>query len=461
LQLVLPSAVPRRFGAKLLVFAAVGVGAVAHGPPAFAGGEPDPWRAAATRVSYSLYRPALTLGFTLARVRFDPCGNSGNSLVDGLYTRGSRTRGASFALTEEFPEPCGDPGESMAVTTVDVNGERVDVNVFCYSPGPRCTVADGFANGYLLFLRPAGPSGTQVVVTSRRVALGDLLKIVRSLAKVPKAAAAPAPATSAASPCSMAEATRVVRRLHLGNADDPDVANPVAQVLCGAFVGPGSQAMVASLSIPTCGRTAGWVVFRRTGATWQLVMERNNGADLDAAGTGIRETMFVLRPGDAHCFPTGGTRSRIWRWNGTRFTASPWTRSKPATPKTPSSGLPLPSGYLKTPSGNIACIYWLGAAPPTIGCRIKSGLVPEPRTDRPGCPPDGRRAPPGDREAVDRRPLDLHGRARGRRRALRIRVERTGAGVRHDLVGRWTALLVGERRADLPQQERPRLLPEP
>ena len=149
---------------------------------------------------------------------------------------------------------------------------------------------------------------------------------------------------------------RVVDRLHLGNADDPDVSDPVAQVLCGAFAGPGSQAMVASLAIPSCGRTAGWVVFRRSGATWQLVMERNNGADLDAVGTGIRETQFVLRPGDAHCFPTGGTRSRTWRWNGTRFTSGAWKQSKPATPAAPVADAST-YGFFKTPSGNILCGY--------------------------------------------------------------------------------------------------------
>jgi hypothetical protein len=174
-----------------------------------------------------------------------------------------------------------------------------------------------------------------------------------------------------------------VKQLGLGNAGDPNVPNPVAQVLCGAFFGPGSQAMVASLSIPSCGRTAGWVVFRRAGGTWQLALSRTNGADLDVVGSGVRETMFVLRAGDAHCFPTGGTRSRIWRWNGTRFTAGAWKLTKAAAP---SASAALPSGYLKTPSGNIACVYWLGTAPPSIGCRIKSGLKPEPRTDRPGCP---------------------------------------------------------------------------
>ena len=192
--------------------------------------------------------------------------------------------------------------------------------------------------------------------------------------------------SSAAGRCSEAEATRVVERLHLGNADDPDVSNPVAQVLCGAFVGPGSQAMVASLAIPSCGRTGGWVVFRRSGATWQLVMERNNGADLDVVGTGIRETQFVLRPGDAHCFPTGGTRSRTWRWNGTRFVSSPWTRSKPAAPATPVAGASA-FGFFQTPSRNILCGYSYNASKANVGCVVKSGLNPQPAPRRPGCSP--------------------------------------------------------------------------
>jgi hypothetical protein len=361
------------------------IGAVAHGPPALAASGSDPWQAAAARVSFPLYQPTATLGFALSRVRFDPCGDSGNSLVDALYTRGSGKRQAVLTFTEAYPQFCGDPGESMTVTTVDVGGVSVPVNVFCYSPGPTCTVEDGNANGFLLFLRMSGPKPTRIAVTSRYLGLEDVLTAVRSLAKVARPRAPPAPTTAAAGPCSRAEATRVVDRLHLGNADDPSVSDPVAQVLCGAFVGTGSQAMVASLAIPSCGRTAGWVVFRRAGGRWQIVLERTNGADLDAVGGGIRETQFVLRPGDAHCFPTGGTRSRTWRWNGTRFVPTAWTRSNPATSKAPSSG--LPSGYLKTPSGNIACVYWLGTAPPSIGCGIKSGLTSPPTSRRPGCFP--------------------------------------------------------------------------
>ena len=187
-------------------------------------------------------------------------------------------------------------------------------------------------------------------------------------------------------PCSKQEAVRVVRRLHLGNADDPDVSDPVAQVLCGAFAGPGSQAMVASLAIPSCGRTAGWVVFRRSGATWQLVMERNNGADLDAVGPGIRETQFVLRPTDAHCFPTGGTRSRTWRWNGARFVSNDWKYSKPATATPPPAGASA-LGFFKSPSGNILCGYSQSSTRTNLGCVVQSGLKPQPAARRPGCSP--------------------------------------------------------------------------
>jgi hypothetical protein len=177
-----------------------------------------------------------------------------------------------------------------------------------------------------------------------------------------------------------------VKRLDLGSTGDPDVSDPVGQVLCGAFLGPGSKAMVASLAIPSCGRTAGWVVFRQSGATWQLVMERSNGADLDAVGTGIRETQFVLRPGDAHCVPTGGTRSRTWRWNGERFVSSAWKQSRPASPAAPAAGAST-YGFFKSPSGNIVCGYSYGASRANLGCIVQSGLKPQPRATRAGCSP--------------------------------------------------------------------------
>ena len=370
---------------RLLVVAAC-LGALAHGAPALAA-ESDRWQAAAALATFPLYRPAVTLGFDLVRVRFQQCGY-GNALAAGLYAKGSGSRQPVFAFTEEYPQACGDPGESMTVTAVDVNGARVPVDVFCYSPGPKCTIEDGSENGFLLHLRGSGARPTGITVTSRYVALEDLLTVVRSLSRVSKPRAPPARVAAASGSCSMAEATRVVRRLHLGNADDPDVAKPAAQVLCGAFLGPGSEAMVASLAIPSCGRTGGWVVFRRSGATWQIVMERNNGADLDTAGTGIRETQFVLRPGDAHCFPTGGTRSRTWRWNGARFLSSPWIYSKPRAGTAPQPSAST-YGFFQTPSRNILCGYSYGVSRANLGCVVKSGLKPQPLPTRAGCSPPG------------------------------------------------------------------------
>ena len=158
------------------------------------------------------------------------------------------------------------------------------------------------------------------------------LVLVCSAGAAPTTGATSSSGGTAAGHCSKAVAVQVVKRLHLGNADFTSA--PVAQVLCGAFVGPGSEAMVASLSIPSCGRTGGWVVFRYAGGTWQPVMERNNGADLTAVGNDIRESQFVLRPGEAHCFPTGGTRARTWHWNGSRFTSTPWKQATPPTAPT-------------------------------------------------------------------------------------------------------------------------------
>ena len=361
---------------RLLVLAAAGLGAFGLGTAAIAATGPDPWQVAAAGVNFPIYRPSVTLGFAPGPVVVERCGSSGNTWVRASYSKGTGDRKAVFGFDQSYPQHCGDAGERMTVASAEVSGATVAIAVYCYSPGPKCTVEDGFANGFHVELKGAGPKRTLIGAYSTHVRLPDLLEMLRSLTAVPKPPQATPPASPASGPCSMAEATRLVERLGLGNAGDPNVPKPVAQVLCGPFVGPGTQAMAASLTIPSCGRTAGWVVFRREGGTWKLALSRNNGADLDAVGPGIRETMFVLRPGDAHCFPTGGTRSRTWRWNGTRLTASAWKHTTAGAPKAPATA--LPSRYLKTPSGNIVC--YRGPRPPEgfLVCGIKSGLEPKP-----------------------------------------------------------------------------------
>jgi len=163
---------------------------------------------------------------------------------------------------------------------------------------------------------------------------------------VPDAGSAPGQ-----SHCSRAAADQAILAGHF--EAEPGATHPAAQVLCGVPVfGAGVEAMVASVRIPSCGRTGDWLVWRYDVGEWKRVFRSLNGADLVAVGAGIKETQFVLRPGDAHCFPTGGTRSRVWRWNGSRMVAGAWKYSKPQTKRTESL-LHVP--YFRSPSGNIVC----------------------------------------------------------------------------------------------------------
>jgi len=129
--------------------------------------------------------------------------------------------------------------------------------------------------------------------------------------------------------CSKADATAVVKRLGL---NDPTVATPVYKVLCGSFTGPGSRTMVVSIWGPGNSGPAEWAVFRWYGNTWQFLMKQPAAASITAAGNDIRQTLPIYRPNDPRCCPTGGTKSRLWHWNGSRFVASPWKQVGKADP---------------------------------------------------------------------------------------------------------------------------------
>jgi hypothetical protein len=203
----------------------------------------------------------------------------------------------------------------------------------------------------------AGASEARGREAELRKQLRRRVGVVASVAFLATVAAAPVSRSAesvgsalAAGHCTRQAADQAILALHL--EANPGDRHPAAQVLCGAFLGPGVEAMVASVRIPSCGRTGDWLVFRYRSGTWQRVFESHNGADLTAVGSVIKETQFVLRPGDAHCFPTGGTRSRTWRWNGTRFTSTAWKYSKKQQQK---SANVLHVRYFKSPTGNIVC----------------------------------------------------------------------------------------------------------
>lgn len=101
--------------------------------------------------------------------------------------------------------------------------------------------------------------------------------------------------------------------------------DPVGEVTCGAFLGPGSQAMAVTIAHGACWPNAGWRVFAFKAGAWQPVPVRGSMrvVSLAVVGSDLRETVPVLREKDSVCIPTGGTAARDWHWNGSRLRAGP------------------------------------------------------------------------------------------------------------------------------------------
>jgi hypothetical protein len=153
----------------------------------------------------------------------------------------------------------------------------------------------------------------------------------RVLAGLLLAAAAAGSGTSVAQTpdCSRATALEVAKEHFVWG---PTVEDPLAQVLCGAFAGPGSTAMAVSFSAPTCWGPQGWAAYRLVGTTWEELYHvplQFLMGDLVAEGDQIRETQPVHQAGDGRCFPTGGTRARNWRWDGSALVPGPWRQLTP------------------------------------------------------------------------------------------------------------------------------------
>jgi sugar lactone lactonase YvrE len=128
---------------------------------------------------------------------------------------------------------------------------------------------------------------------------------------------------AAAGRCSRNAAREIFERRGIGNAGFTD--HPELQVFCGRFAGRRSRTMVASVSIPSCGASTGWYVFRSVNGRWKRILKVNHGALLTRSGRTIHEWQGVLSPRDAHCFPSSA-RVRHWRWNGRKLVPSAWQR---------------------------------------------------------------------------------------------------------------------------------------
>lgn len=177
-------------------------------------------------------------------------------------------------------------------------------------------------------------------------------------------------------PCTEPAALAAATPLHL--IGDPQIAHPVS-VLCGEFLGSGSHAMVVTINRGVCAPNFGWVVFRDAGGVWQLLTPPGHVDHvvwpMTAVGHDIRERWQVYRRGDGPCAPSGGTRSRLWHWDGTRLIAGRAKRI--ANPLGGDAGKPAARapGYFKMPSGNIICYSGAGSHA-LVECGVRSGLKP-------------------------------------------------------------------------------------
>jgi hypothetical protein len=155
--------------------------------------------------------------------------------------------------------------------------------------------------------------------TSKSTLLCTLLAVLFLMNLSPAAASA-----DATGPCNDETATA------LGEQYDLNPFAPITtamSALCGEFLEPGVEAMVARAVPATCGGYSGWAVFRhQADDSWQLVWKYRNGqTDLVAVGNDLEETNRILAPGDARCFGETATKTRIWHWSGQQFAAGPWS----------------------------------------------------------------------------------------------------------------------------------------
>jgi hypothetical protein len=149
------------------------------------------------------------------------------------------------------------------------------------------------------------------------------------------AAGAPV-ATRAATSADCSKATVLAAAIQAGVAD-ARFPYYVAGGACGAFLGPGSQAMAVNLLGQQCDPNGGWTVLAFVAGAWQHVPgpwdQIHQIIGVSASGDDVREEWPTFRTGDDPCAPTGGSTARIWHWDGAALTAGPFMRAMPADPR--------------------------------------------------------------------------------------------------------------------------------
>ena len=141
---------------------------------------------AQTGLTYSLYKPVNTLGLAQSKFQLLVCGGGGEEWVYVNFVKGTKKIETMQTMSGAH---CSNPGLSVKMPSIKVNGLTASVFVYCDPTKPNaaknCKTADmAKVGGYLMMTLPGyykmKPTTMQVQV-SGGLSYADLLSVARSM----------------------------------------------------------------------------------------------------------------------------------------------------------------------------------------------------------------------------------------------------------------------------------------
>ena len=215
---------------------------------AVAMGSGDKFSDAQTGLTYTVYKPASTLGLGVSNFQLIPCQPGKESW---LYAKYGGTKRYFEIMETMAGVKCSNPGLSKQLKNVSINGISAKLYVYCdptnAAVAKKCSTSDiARVGGYLIFTNKAGKNlkRTEIQVQAiGGITYAQLLTVARSL-KVVTASGKPAQMLP---PVMIDPATTTQVSVKLGNAVVFTVADPdkwsatVADTTIATFIPGGDQ----------------------------------------------------------------------------------------------------------------------------------------------------------------------------------------------------------------------------
>lgn len=157
-----------KFKSLIVLLIAVTVGISTSFSAAQAMGSGDKYQDAQVGLTYTVYKPSVTLGFKETAFKLIECGMGREQWIAIKLGSGKKF----IEIYESMSgKPCSNPGLSKRLADVKVNSIAAEVHVYCDPTNPaaakKCTTADiAKVGGYIMFTAKAGKNlkATQIQV---------------------------------------------------------------------------------------------------------------------------------------------------------------------------------------------------------------------------------------------------------------------------------------------------------